>query len=210
MLGKIYCITNCINEKMYVGQTSTDRRLELYASGNGHGVIGRAIKKHGWENFSLSIIEEIPIELLNEAEMFWIDFLNTMSPNGYNLTAGGDGVRGYQASDEERRQISESLKGHEVPAETRRKISDALKGRTLTAEHRDNISKGNKGHEVSPETRKRIGDAQKGKVISDEQRRQISNALKGRKIPKSVVAKRVRTMRKNRGIIDWIDELEVD
>lgn len=35
------------------------------------------------------IIEEVPNELLDEREIFWIKELNSMSPNGYNLVSGG-------------------------------------------------------------------------------------------------------------------------
>lgn len=96
-MGYIYCITNNINDKKYVGKTSTDiksrfsqhkrdskrdrcRKRPLYD----------AMNKYGCENFSIEILESCPTELLNERECFWIEKLGTYH-FGYNATKGGDG-----------------------------------------------------------------------------------------------------------------------
>ena len=93
MNGTIYCLENTLTDKMYVGKTERpfEERMREYALGHGHGYIGRAILKYGWKHFSVKVVEEIPVEDLNEAERFWIAFLDTMAPNGYNLREGGDG-----------------------------------------------------------------------------------------------------------------------
>ena len=43
------------------------------------------------ENMKYDVIEEnIPLEqLVNDRETYWINELNTLSPNGYNLKTGG-------------------------------------------------------------------------------------------------------------------------
>ncbi len=88
----IYLITNLLNGKKYVGQTRRELRQRISQHKNdSEAYIDRAIKKHGWENFSVSILEECasPDEL-NDREIYWIGALNTRKPNGYNLTDGGN------------------------------------------------------------------------------------------------------------------------
>lgn len=93
--GKIYLITNDVNSKVYVGQTiqtlkkrfnghccysKSDRSSNMY--------IKRAIHKYGRDKFHITLIEECPIDLLNEREKYWISFYNSYN-KGYNLTKGG-------------------------------------------------------------------------------------------------------------------------
>lgn len=92
--GKIYLITNDVNSKVYVGQTiqtlnkrfnghccysKSDRSSNMY--------IKRAIHKYGRDKFHITLIEECPIDLLNEREKYWISFYNSYN-EGYNLTKG--------------------------------------------------------------------------------------------------------------------------
>jgi group I intron endonuclease len=91
----IYLITNDINGKQYVGQTtqSLKRRWMEHIWDTNKGstyAIHRAIRKYGAEHFH---IKEIDIASsrseLNDKEKYWIAKLNTMYPNGYNLVEGG-------------------------------------------------------------------------------------------------------------------------
>ena len=50
------------------------------------------MKKYGKEHFFIELIEECPIEKLNEREQYWIAKKDTYH-NGYNATIGGDGKR---------------------------------------------------------------------------------------------------------------------
>ena len=52
-------------------------------------LIDRSIKKYGVDNFDY-IICNVPIEFLDQFEKDMILKLNTLSPNGYNLTTGGN------------------------------------------------------------------------------------------------------------------------
>lgn len=95
----IYVITNKLNQKQYIGKTvqSVDERFKehLYRSKQGshnHLPLYAAFAKYGTEHFIIEEKEEIEIEHLDERESFWIKELNTVSPNGYNLTLGGDGT----------------------------------------------------------------------------------------------------------------------
>lgn len=52
-------------------------------------VIYRAIRKYGLENFTFEVLEECPSELLNEREIYWINYFDSYY-NGYNCTLGGN------------------------------------------------------------------------------------------------------------------------
>ena len=126
----IYKIINKLNGKIYVGQTRRplkERIAEHMRQSRRKSYIDRAIKKHGIENFEISIIEECSsIEEMNEREIFWIKELNCKVPNGYNITDGG---LGRIVTDEEKANKSKAQKGHSVSEETRRKISIANTGK---------------------------------------------------------------------------------
>ena len=98
MQGKIYIIQNDFNDKVYVGQTiqSLKRRFICHCS-NSTGkdknmYIKRAILKYGKEHFKISLLEEVPIEELDEKEKLWIKTYNSYRA-GYNLTEGGNSNR---------------------------------------------------------------------------------------------------------------------
>ena len=90
-LGTIYLITNKINGKQYIGQTARDMwtRFEEHCKPNNLSVIGKAIQKYGYLNFSLEEIEKVPLDKLDEREKYWINHYDTYNV-GYNQTHGGD------------------------------------------------------------------------------------------------------------------------
>jgi group I intron endonuclease len=88
----VYLITNTINGKRYVGQTtnSLEFRFSQHRRQNDCRCLYAAIKKYGEENFLIeAICEPSTLELMNEIESEYIERYNTLVPNGYNLTVGG-------------------------------------------------------------------------------------------------------------------------
>lgn len=49
-----------------------------------------AIRKYGIENFLLSTIEQCDDTIVNDREVYWIEYFQSFK-NGYNATVGGDG-----------------------------------------------------------------------------------------------------------------------
>jgi len=92
----IYKITNKINQKVYIGQTTAkiEKRLSAHrCKSNKHkSAITNSILKHGWDNFEVEVIETCStIEELNRKEIHWIIFYDSMNPDrGYNLRSGGE------------------------------------------------------------------------------------------------------------------------
>lgn len=108
MLGIIYIITNTINNKVYIGQTiqPLQKRWEGHTrKGSSFGernmCIKRAIRKYGKANFTITKLEDCPIDLLDEREKFYISYYDSYN-NGYNSTIGGkDGVKSPKLRKEE-------------------------------------------------------------------------------------------------------------
>jgi hypothetical protein len=85
---QVYKIINSINGKIYVGKDEHNRKNYL---GSGK-LIKQAIKKYGYQHFKKEILQECySKEELCKYEIFWINELNSISPNGYNICFGGNG-----------------------------------------------------------------------------------------------------------------------
>lgn len=101
--GYIYKIYNDVNDKLYYGQTTTtlEHRWGQHMSKNNaeklKSIIYRAIEKYGKDKFHIVEVEkhqsfrkECLINILNEREVYYINIDNTLVPNGYNMTYGGN------------------------------------------------------------------------------------------------------------------------
>lgn len=90
-LKDIYVITNEITGEQYVGQSKdAKKRFAQHKNSNDKLPLHQAMKEFGIENFSIKILEK-QISNYNEKEKEWIKKLNTLAPNGYNVTKGGNG-----------------------------------------------------------------------------------------------------------------------
>jgi group I intron endonuclease len=142
-MGEIYVITSPTG-KQYVGQCEKTRK-NGYQSGYlsrwkahvresqlinpkkaGCTYLNRAIVKYGPNSMKLEILEECSSIILDEREKYYIRNLNTMAPNGYNLTSGGQGT--IELSEVTRKKISEKKKGQKPSMETREKMRQAHLG----------------------------------------------------------------------------------
>lgn len=138
--GIIYCATNLINGKQYIGQTinSLDERIKSHYKRSKNKFANEAfmcaLRKHKKENWRWEIlVENVPIDQLDLFERSYIWGLSAFE-FGYNLTTGGTG--GRILSEESRRKMSISRSGLNHPnfgkplsEETKRKISIANMGR---------------------------------------------------------------------------------
>ncbi len=105
----IYCHTNQVNGKRYIGQTvcSMEKRWGEHVTaargGSGCRVFGAAIRKYGSDGFDHKVLEVVEgtQEEADAAEAKWIAQLKTRTPAGYNLAIGGGGP-GYHHEDSKR------------------------------------------------------------------------------------------------------------
>lgn len=101
----IYCITNIVNGKKYVGQSVNGYEYRFYR----HKTLAERAKRQGKQMFPIysAIVlygsESFTTELLQQcyskqdadnAEKEQINTLKTLAPNGYNLALGGGGPSG--------------------------------------------------------------------------------------------------------------------
>ena len=170
MDAHIYCVTNLINGKQYVGQTTVNRNKV----GHGQSLKG-AYNKYGKEQFSYErVCVNIPNrETLNYLECFWISVCNTIAPNGYNIESGGSDKG--EVSQSTRLKLKISMKGKKISLETRLKISLANKG----------VKNSFYGKKHTPESLLKISAANIGKtvVISEATKEKIRQTKLGDKNP---------------------------
>lgn len=90
---QVYRITNKINGKSYVGQTtySVSKRNNSFEAFSKNKKLRRAIDRDGIENFELVIIRDDieNLDELNRLTSYYADTLNTYYPFGYNLKPCG-------------------------------------------------------------------------------------------------------------------------
>lgn len=170
IIGYIYKITNKINNKSYVGLTTSSVRTRWYKHTNkssGCSALANAIKKYGRENFELTVIDTaISLEELKKKESVYIQQENTIAPNGYNLTTGGEAS---SPSKEVRLKIAKALEERARPEAVRRKLSIAHTGKKrgpCSEEVRNKISTASKGRKLTDDHRKKLSEAKKNKPVS--------------------------------------------
>lgn len=177
----IYFAQNSINLKYYVGITG--RSLKARKAQHKHQALKgsrnlafyQAIRKYSWDNFIWGICEEV--ETYSEGllrEVYWISFLKTKMPSGYNMTDGGEGVQNL--TEISRRKISLSKLGKPLSPQHRLKCSRGFKGRKHSQETKDLISRRNKEH---PELLRTM----LGKKHSQETLLKMSISHSGAKMP---------------------------
>lgn len=145
-MGYIYIITNTINNKQYVGQTSfsiEDRFKEHIKSSQKTEINNRplykAMNKYGINNFIVELLEECEDSQLSSKEQYWINKLNTYH-NGYNATLGGEGTLLYDHD-----LIFQKLKNEEFSIDIQKElgcdpkiISKIAKDNNIVLKHKNN------------------------------------------------------------------------
>jgi len=105
----IYCITNTVNNKQYIGSSKNiyhrlkRHQSELRRGTHANPYLQSSYAKYGKESFLVSILEEIPENRLAQKEQEYIDNLKPV----YNITLE---VIRNTPSEESRRKISATLK----------------------------------------------------------------------------------------------------
>ena len=175
----IYCYTNIINGKKYIGQTK--RSIQQRSGKEGYYYLtkcpafGNAIKKYGWENFNVEILkEQLSLEQANYWEQYYINYYHTWIDdpmcNGYNLQKGGNN---RQQSTQTKQKISKTKK-EKMTQQTKKKISQCQKALWQNEEYRKKQIQSHKNLHPSQQTRKKMSIAQKKRFSTQQAKRQKS------------------------------------
>jgi len=177
--GVVYCYTNLINGKKYIGQTFNEReRKQQHKNCKGtKNYFHNAIKKYGWDNFKYEVLHKRNYFSIEDAtislyllEINYINKYNTTDRSiGYNQTCGGCIV----LNDETKKRNSDNRKG----------ANNTFYGKHHTEATKKRLSEIHKGkcYNIIPPNL--------GKTLSEEQKTKISNSLKGRKFSKETILK---------------------
>jgi group I intron endonuclease len=122
---EIYKITNLVTQKVYVGQAVShilnhkryrpygrEGRFRCHISEafstkkNQCHFLNNSIRKYGVDDFVVELIEYCEIENSNDREIHYINELNSLYPNGYNLKNGGTV---FTHSNESKKRVSEGV-----------------------------------------------------------------------------------------------------
>lgn len=112
-MGCIYKISFPNTDKVYIGITSrtAQQRFNEHRRESNDSLVSRAIKSHGFNNTSLIVLFESNdySELLLLEQVLILEH-NSINPNGYNLTSGGEGVSNLKHSFESKVKMGKSQK----------------------------------------------------------------------------------------------------
>lgn len=161
----IYAIYFPTSDKYYIGQTYS-LKDRMFRHLRADSLVGRALRKHDdWQISVLHIAQSRDIASTLEIEE--IRNFNSVSPNGYNLTHGGEG--GVQ-SEETRNKMSVAHTGKHLPKDTINKISASKEGKHHSKDTINKISVAHIGKHHSKDTINKISAAKIGKQFTDEQK----------------------------------------
>lgn len=185
MRWKIYKIENRITLKCYIGITGQpiQNRWKVHCSeanlGTRHRAIHSALAKYGIENFEFSIIGYATTDdLAKRSERLAIRIYNSLAPNGYNLTSGGDGS--YDPSPETRKKMRDSHLGKVQSPETIKKRTLQMTGKKRSPESVEKSASARRGAKRSEEFKAACRERAKAQFESKLARENASLSIKAK------------------------------
>lgn len=128
--GYIYK-TTFPNGKIYVGQSH--KNIEFNPKYHGSGIIVvKFLKTHNENELTTELIEWCySKEELDVREIYWIKELNTLIPNGYNISEGGEGGNLGEAVNIKFKELNKTnrMHGKNHTEEAKKKMSEKAKNR---------------------------------------------------------------------------------
>lgn len=130
----IYCIKNVFRNKMYIGKsTDIDSRIRQHYSKLHRNLHHSHKLQNSWnkypdEYFISGIIEECPVELLDQREAYYVDFYDSYN-NGFNETIPNGENSGHVFTDLDKSKHSIIMKRARrlMSSESKQRIVDGIK-----------------------------------------------------------------------------------
>ena len=125
--GIIYLLIDATCDKEYVGQTTRSFKERFHQHKRSNQYIDRVIKQRGEDLIATAILKVCySKEELDYWEKYFIKSRNTMAPNGYNLTEGGEGTVGCYPSEETLAKLSAAMSGENNPFFGKKHTADSI------------------------------------------------------------------------------------
>lgn len=197
----IYCYTNKINGKRYVGQTVQKlknrhcQHISATKFKSSHhdnfSPIHRAMRKYGIENFKLEILHIADKYSIDMLEIYCISYFNTLVKNekGYNVSSGGSNGSIYKGKSEQelKEMITKQVNSRKLawanrtPEEEASRIKKIRETRLKNPDKYKKFGKENHfyGKQHKDETKKYLSEVQKEryKNMSKEEKEVFLNIL---------------------------------
>ena len=187
---KLVCNTN---GKIYIGKsTNIYKRINRHKNSpnciDNRYLLQNAIIKHGWDSFSVEILEIFENfkssddnEYLLDRESYYIrHFESNDLDKGYNICEYSTDTGGKPLSEDHKEKIRKSLLGRVFTEDHKEKIRRSQLGKKLTDECKEKLKEINTGKKHSEETKEKIRNARLGKKHSDETKQKIRELKLGK------------------------------
>lgn len=168
-LAYLYRIVNALDGKQYIGVTKNPKvrfRSHAFHNTKTRSALKAAIKKHGVENFEMSILLISTQAYCYEMEPKLIAAYGTQKPNGYNICSGGRGAIGLVGEMNGMFGRSGELHPHfgkpgynlgrKLSEETKEKMRQAHLGRPMSEEARAKLIASKKMQWQAPEYKEKM------------------------------------------------------
>jgi group I intron endonuclease len=183
IFGIIYKVSNTINDKIYIGQTTRtlEKRMQRHRDALLRGEkfhFYNALRKYGMENFKWEIIYKAKtLEELNSKEQEYI-LLYDSYKNGYNMQLGGSKGKqsqlikdkiskantGKKRTKEEKIKMSNSQKGKKIPIEQINKIIATRRKNGWYKKDIEEVKKNMRHEHKKPDNKRILSDVHKSKI----------------------------------------------
>lgn len=197
--GRIYKITNVVNNKIYIGQTihTIKHRWNEHVckSKTENTYLYKSMRKYGVNNFKIEQIDEaVDKQELDEKERNYIASFNSFIPYGYNISLGGGNNDNFTHNPnmeiiKQHMKESSRKRWDNITEEERNRISKLRREMALnpnaiyqSKEYKEKMRKICTGRRHSEETKQKISQMLKGKKHTDDSKKKMSIAVRNRHV----------------------------
>jgi group I intron endonuclease len=212
-MAYIYRILNKLTKKCYIGETKCkdvarrwNQHKQTIEINKGCPALRDAVKKYGIDNFEFSVLIICFDDERFKYEIEYIKKYNSVVPNGYNITNGGEGggFQGKTHTEEVKNGIKNKLKQKYIDnPELKKQLSERNKIVMSNPEVREKIKNGILNSEKMKKMieDKRTGNYKKNKH-SEQVKNKISESLKKYNATNNKLGKKIKQYDMNNNLLN--------